>query len=122
MDLSDVRRRDRIQVASQIVLKIPNGINVSKDIKEKRDIANDVVISIDAIEDHLVQTVLKQDLNDLSECVYHWPPNDEGEDLSAPISLLQMCSRNDYTRIADSIQAQFDACKDELPSFYQMTK
>ena len=66
--------------------------------------------------------MLKQDLNDLSECVYHRPPNDEGEDLSAAISLLQTCSRNDYTTIADSIQAQFDVCKDKLPSFYQMTK
>ena len=57
-----------------------------KDIKEKTDVANDVVIFIDAIKDYLVQTVLKQDLNDLSECVYHWPLNDEGEDLSATIS------------------------------------
>ena len=88
MDLSDRRRRDRIQLASQVVLKLSNAIDVSKDIKEKRDVANDVVIFIDAIKDHLVQTVLKQDLNDLSECVYHRPPNDEGEDLSAAISLL----------------------------------
>ena len=93
-----------------------------KDINDKRDVANNVVIFIDAIKDHLVQTVLKQDLNDLSECVYHRPPDDEGEDLSAAISLLQTCSRNDYTTIADSIQAQFDVCKDKLPSFYQMTK
>ena len=105
MDLSDRRRRDRIQLASQVVLKLSNAIDVSKDIKEKRDVANDVVIFIDAIKDHLVQTVLKQDLNDLSECVYHRPLDDEGEDLSAAISLLQTCSRNDYTTIADSILA-----------------
>ena len=88
MDLSDRRRRDRIQLASQIVLKLSNAIDVLKDIKEKRGVANDVVIFIDAIKDHLVQTVLKQDLNDLSEYVYHRPPNDEEEDLSATISLL----------------------------------
>ena len=62
MDLSDRRRRDRIQ------------IDVLKDIKEKKDIANDVVIFIDAIKDHLVQIVLNQDLNDLSQYVYHQPP------------------------------------------------
>ena len=122
MDLADRRRRDRIHLVSQIVLKLYNTIDISKDIKEKRDFANNVVIFIDAIKDHLVQTVLKQDLNDLSECVYHRPPNDEGEDLSAAISLLQTCRRNDYTTIADSIQAQFHVCKDKLPSFYQMTK
>ena len=93
MDLSDRRRRDRIQLASQVVLKLSNAIDVLKDIKEKRDVANDVVIFIDANKDHLVQTVLRQDLNDLSECVYHRPPDDEGEDLSAAI-LLQTCSRN----------------------------
>ena len=54
MDLSDRRRRDRIQLASQVVLKLSNAIDVSKDIKEKRDVANDVVIFIDAIKDHLV--------------------------------------------------------------------
>ena len=74
MDLSNRRRRDRIQLVSQIVLKLSNANDVLKDIKEKRDVANDVVIFIDAIKDHLVQTVLKQDLNDLSECVYHRPP------------------------------------------------
>ena len=41
---------------------------------------------------------------------------------SATISLLQTCSWNDYTTIDDSIQAQFDVCKDKLPSFYHMTK
>ena len=76
MDLPDRRRRDRIQLASQIVLKLSNAIDVSKDIKEKMDVANDVVIFIDAIKDHLAQTVLKWDLNDLSECVYHRPPDD----------------------------------------------
>ena len=86
MELSDRRQRDRIQLASRIVLKFSNAIDVSKDTKEKRDVANNVVIFINAIKDHLVQTVLKQDLNDLSECVYHWPPDDEGEDLSAAIS------------------------------------
>ena len=49
MDLSDRRRRDRIQLASQVVLKLSNAIDVSKDIKEKRDVANDVVIFINAI-------------------------------------------------------------------------
>ena len=63
MDLSDRRRRDKIQLASQILLKLSNVIDVLKDIKEKRDVANDVVIFIDAIKDRLVQTVLKQDLN-----------------------------------------------------------
>ena len=63
MDLSDKRRKDRIQLAGQIVLKLSITIDVLKDIKEKRDVANDVVIFIDAIKDRLVQTVLKQDLN-----------------------------------------------------------
>ena len=122
MDLSDKRRKDRIQLAGQIVLKLSITIDVLKDIKEKRDVAKDVVIFIDAIKDHLLQTVLKQDLNDLSECVYHRPPNDEGEDHSATIFLLQTCSKNDYTAIADSILVQFDVCKDKLPSFFRMIK
>ena len=122
MDLSDRWRRDRIQLSSQVVLKFSNDIDVLKGIKEKRDVANNVAIFVDTIKDHLVQIVLKQDLNDLSECVYHRPPNDEGEDLSAAISLLRTCSRNDYTTIADSILSQFKVCIDKLPSFYQMTK
>ena len=122
MDLSDRRSRGNIHLASQIVLKLSNTIDVSKDNKEKRDVANNVVIFIDAIKDHLVQTELKQDLNDLSECVYHQPPDDEGKDCSAAISLLGTCSGNDYTTIADSILAQFDVCQDELSSSYHMTK
>ena len=88
MDLSDRRRRDRIQLASQIVLKLSNAIDVLKDIKEKRDVANNVVIFVDAIKDNLVQPVLKQDLNKFSECVYHRLSNCGGEDFSAAISLL----------------------------------
>ena len=99
-----------------------NDIHVSEHIKKKRDAANDVAICIDANKDHLVLKVPKQDLNDLSECVYHGPPNDEGEDLSAIIFLLRTCSWNDYMTIADSILTQFDVCKNKLLSFYHMAK
>ena len=54
MDLRYRRRRDRIQVASQIVLKLSNAIDILIDVKEKRNVANDVVIFIDAIKDYLV--------------------------------------------------------------------
>ena len=79
------------------------------------------MIFIDAIKEYLVQTVLKQDLNDLRECIYHLPPNDE-EDLQATITLLSACSRNDYTTITDSITKQFKLPPNALPSFYQMIK
>ena len=79
------------------------------------------MIFIDAIKEYLVQTVLKQDLNDLRECLYHRPPDDE-EDLQAAIALLSTSSRNDYTTIADSITKQFKLPQNALPSFYQMTK
>ena len=77
MDLSQRRRRDRIQLGSRVILKLCSVIDDAKDINNKKDVANDVVIFIDAIKEYLVQTVLKQDLNDLRECIYHRPPDDE---------------------------------------------
>ena len=71
MDLSQRRRRDRIQLGSRVILKLCSAIDDAKDINNKKDVANDVVIFIDAIKEYLVQTVLKQDLNNLTECIYH---------------------------------------------------
>lgn len=71
MGLSHRRRRDRIQLGSRVILKLCSAIDDAKDIKNKKDVANDVVIFIDAIKEYLVQTVLKQDLNNLMECIYH---------------------------------------------------
>ena len=71
MDLSNRRRRDRIQLGSRVILKLCSAIDDAKDINNKKDVANDVVIFIDAIKEYLVQTVLKQDLNNLTECIYH---------------------------------------------------
>ena len=121
MDFSDRRRRDRIKLGSRVILKLCSAIDDAKDIKEKKDVANDVVIFIDAIKEYLVQTVLKQDLNDLTECIYHRPPDDE-EDRQAAIALLSTCSRSDYTTIADSIMKQSKLPQDTMPSYYKMTK
>ena len=71
MDLSHRRRRDRIKLGSRVILKLCSAIDDAKDIKNKKDVANDVVIFIDTIKEHLVQTVIKQDLNNLTECIYH---------------------------------------------------
>ena len=39
MDLSDRRRRDRIQLGSHVILKLCSSIDDAKDIKEKKDVA-----------------------------------------------------------------------------------
>ena len=116
MDLSQRRRRDRIQLGSRVILKLCSAIDDAKDIKNKKDVANDVVIFIDAIKEYLVQTVLKQDLNNLTECIYHRPAGDD-EDCTAAVALLSTCSRNDYKRITDSISTQFKLPLGALPSF-----
>ena len=121
MDLSQRRRRDRIQLGSRVILKLCSVIDDAKDINNKKDVANDVVIFIDAIKEYLVQTVLKQDLNNLTECIYHRPASDD-EDCTAAVALLSTCSRNDYKRITDSISTQFKLSQGALPSFYEMTK
>ena len=87
MDLSHRKRRDRIQLGSRVILKLCSAIDDAKDIKNKKDIANDVVIFIDAIKEYLVQTVLKQDLNNLRECIYHRSAGDD-EDCTATVVLL----------------------------------
>ena len=41
MDLSQRRRRDRIQLGSRVILKLCSAIDDAKDIKNKKDVAND---------------------------------------------------------------------------------
>ena len=121
MDLSQRRRRDRIQLGSRVILKLCSAIDDAKDINNKKDVANDIVIFIDAIKEYLVQTVLKQDLNNLTECIYHRPADDD-EDRTAAVALLTTLSRDDYKTITDSISKQFKLAQGAIPSFYEMTK
>ena len=67
MDICVKRRRERIKLGSQIVLKMCSRIDDINGIKEKYSVANDVLIFIDTMKEYIIQDLLKLDLNDMME-------------------------------------------------------
>ena len=98
MDICVKRRRERIKLGSQIVMKMCNGIDDINDIKEKNSVANDVVIFIDTMKEYIIQDVLKLNLNDMMECIYVIPP--EQKILNAAVTMLTKCTRSEYNQLS----------------------
>ena len=98
MDLCVKRRRERIKLGSQIVMKMCSGIDDINDIKEKNAVANDVVIFIDTMKEYIIQDVLKLDLNDMMECIYDRPP--EPEIPNSAVTMLTKCTRSEYNQLS----------------------
>ena len=94
MDICVKRRRERIKLGSQIVLKMCSGIDDINDINEKNAVANDVVIFINTIKEYIIQYVLKLYLNDMMESIYDRPPEQEIPD--AAVTMLTKCTRSEY--------------------------
>ena len=62
MDMCVKRRRERINLGSQIVLMTSSDIDDINYIKDKNAVVNDVVIFIDTMKEYIIQDVLKLNL------------------------------------------------------------
>ena len=120
MDLCVKRRKERIKLGSQIVLKMCSGIDDFNNIKEKNDVGNDVIIFLDTIKEYIIQDVLKLNLKDLIECNYERPPEEEIPDVA--VTLLTKCTRREYKTLKTQVEKDFNLPEASIPSHYQMTK
>ena len=114
MDFSIKRRRDREKLASQTILKICSSIDDAEHIHDLKYVANDLVMFMDTIKEYLLQSVLKINLNDIMECNYHQPPEDE--DMTTAVKILKSCTRIKYQHIMDSFTKRFNFSKASIPS------
>ena len=119
MDLCVKRRKERIKLGSQIVLKMCSGIDDFNNIKEKNDVGNDVVVFLDTIKEYIIQDVLKLNLKDLTECNYERPPEEEIPDVA--VTLLTKCTRSEYRTLKTQVTKDFNFPEASIPSHYLMT-
>ena len=116
IDLCVRRRIQRIRLVSQIVLKMCSGFDDVKDIKENKDVKNDVLIFIDTMNECLIQDVLKSNFNDMMRYSYQRPP--EIEDANTAVTMLDTCARRYYNKLLDSSSNHFNLPNSSIHSHY----